>query len=669
MNPPMKISENNSSIIEIKVLLIDDSEDEAFLLEDELCQGGIKAEIQRIDTEQGMIQALSKQHFDLLLVDYVMPTFSAPQAIERYHKMELHLPLIVISGNVGEDIAVEMMRIGAHDYISKHNRARLIPAIKRELDDYQQRQEKHKAENQLLELEKKNKLILETAGNGIFGLDLQGRHTFVNPAAAKMLGYEANELIGLEGHAIWHNHHPDGTEFPLEECPIHKTLLKNEVQQGEGYFIHKKGTFFPVLYSASPMIKNNQIIGAVVSFSDISAQKKAEAEQARLQRELQQTQKMEALGQLTGGIAHDFNNILGIILGYTEFALNFCSHKGETKLVKYLTHIEEAGERAKELVSQMLAFSHNKGFNEAVQLQRMMVENLEILRSKLSDRIKITTEIENNLPAVLIDPTQFNQLLMNLCVNAQDAIEGEGNIHIQLDWIKGLDTECAVCHKQLEGDWIGLSVSDTGSGIKSAELQRIFDPFYTTKDVGKGVGMGLAIIRSIMRNHQGHILLETKLGKGSTFRLLFPPVTHEKNHVQKAEVFQSTQTSIDGKRKKILILNNELSLGDFLAELLESYGYKAKVFTSSQKALELLHKRPHKFSLVIAEYNLFGITGIELVQALRKTCPNIPIILNVDFSKDIDPKLTEETGICYLENPVRVKSLIQAVEDLLMDGN
>jgi len=270
----------------IKILLIDDSEDELFLLEDELFQQDIKAEIVRIDTEQAMLEALSGQNFDLLLVDYVMPSFSAPKAIECYHQLGLDLPLIVMSGQVGEDTAIEMMRAGAHDYISKQNRLRLIPAIKRELADYKQREEKRHTEKILSELENRNNLILKATGSGIFGIDLQGKCTFINPAAANILGYHRNELIGANSHSSWHYQYPNGSHYPQNKCPICKTLKNNEKKQGEEYFIRKDGTFFPVLYYAMPLKKDEQIIGVVISFSDISEQKQTQEDLLKTNRSL-----------------------------------------------------------------------------------------------------------------------------------------------------------------------------------------------------------------------------------------------------------------------------------------------------------------------------------------------------------------------------------------------
>ncbi|MCP4044004.1 MAG: response regulator [Gammaproteobacteria bacterium] len=396
---------------------------------------------------------------------------------------------------------------------------------------------------------------------------------------------------------------------------------------------------------------------------DITERKEAETEQARLQRELQQAQKMEALGQLTGGIAHDFNNILGIILGNNELALKYCTPSGQTKLARHLNNIHKAGNRAAALVSQMLAYSRSEAsYDKPLQFQSLVEEDLKMLGSTLPSSIEITTEIEENLPAVLMDPGQLNQLLMNLCVNARDAMEGKGSLTIRMGWAKGVETECATCHKQIEGDWVDLSVTDTGSGINPEALDRIFDPFYTTKEVGKGTGMGMAVIHGIMRNHGGHVLVETEKGKGTTFRLLFPPVVDE------AETQETDPSSTDlprGQGEHILVVDDEPDLGDFIGDLLEYYGYQPTVLTSSKKALELFKEKPNDFAMVVTDQTMPGITGKILVKGLREIRPALPVILCTGFSEDIDTEDGDRRGIRYLEKPVRAKSLIQAVGELL----
>ncbi|MCP4042497.1 MAG: response regulator, partial [Gammaproteobacteria bacterium] len=396
---------------------------------------------------------------------------------------------------------------------------------------------------------------------------------------------------------------------------------------------------------------------------DITRRKQSEAEQERLQRELQQAQKMEALGQLTGGIAHDFNNILGIILDNNELALNYCAPDGQTKLARHLNNIHKAGTRAASLVAKMLAYSRSEASDDKpLQLQALVKGDLKMLSSTLPSSIEITTKIEENLPPVLMDQTQLSQLLMNLCVNAQDAMEGKGGLTIRLEWVRELDVECAACHKHVEGDWVVLSVADTGSGIPLEVQECIFDPFFTTKEVGKGTGLGMAVIHGIMRNHGGHVLMKTEQGKGTAFRLLFPPV------VEEAETQETDPSSIElllGQGEHILVVDDEPDLSEFIGDLLESHGYQSTVLTSSKKALKLFKKKPNDFALVITDQTMPGITGKVLVKGLREIRPDIPVILNTGFSEDIDEGSAAEMGIRYLEKPVRAKSLIQAVGELL----
>ncbi|MCP4043461.1 MAG: PAS domain S-box protein [Gammaproteobacteria bacterium] len=322
--------------------------------------------------------------------------------------------------------------------------------------------------------------------------------------------------------------HPEDAEHTL--AGLYRAVESGEAKWESEYRFRKRdGTYaFTLDWGTVIHDENGKPVRMIGAMLDITERKRSEAEQARLQRELQQVQKMEALGQLTGGIAHDFNNILGIIMGYSDLARDRCISKGEAKLTSQLDRILEASGRARDLVSQMMAFSRGDARDDKpLQLQALVKEDLKMLSSTLPSSIGITTEIEENLPSVIMDPGQLNQLLMNLCVNARDAMKGKGDLTIRIGWVRELDAECATCHKQVEGDWVELSVTDTGSGISQEVLNRIFDPFFTTKEVGKGTGMGMAVIHGIMRNHGGHILVETGPGEGTTFRLLFPPVVEE----------------------------------------------------------------------------------------------------------------------------------------------
>ena len=402
------------------------------------------------------------------------------------------------------------------------------------------------------------------------------------------------------------------------------------------------------------------IIGVVY---DITERTAAEAEQARLQRELEQAQKMEALGQLTGGIAHDFNNNLGVILGYTTLARELCAGSGQAKLDKYLEKVELASERTKELISQMLAFSRTgESTPKPLNLQQLVKEDLKLLRPTLPSSIEIRSRIDADLPPVVIDPVQVNQLLMNLSINARDAMGGVGVIDYRLRMARNLNSECSCCHRRVQGDWVELSVADTGAGIDRQIRNRLFEPFFTTKDVGKGTGMGLAVVHGIVSRNGGRILVESENGKGTRFRLLFPQAAN--NGTAVAEQRQLPLRLQRGTGQNILIVDDEPALAEYIAELLELYGYRTTRESSSIQALHLLQGNPAAFSLLITDQTMPRLTGLGLIDEARRALPTLPVILCSGFSEQIDKESAEQLGIRYLGKPIDPNSLILAVGEL-----
>ena len=255
----------------------------------------------------------------------------------------------------------------------------------------------------------------------------------------------------------------------------------------------------------------------------------AEAQKIALQKKLQQAQKMEAIGQLTGGVAHDFNNILASIMGYTELLKDKAVVIGDSKMQHYLERIYISSERARDLVAKMLTYSRGRdgvGEFEPLALTPLIEESLKMLGSDLQPGIEVDLQLGGDDLAIMTHPVQLQQLIANLCLNAQDAMQGKGRITIRLGRVNSVVAECCSCHEKLVGDYIQLSVRDTGSGIRPEQLQRIFDPFYTTKPLStvKGTGMGLAMVHGIMHDHGGHIIVEAEAGKGTTFLLLFPVI-------------------------------------------------------------------------------------------------------------------------------------------------
>ena len=401
----------------------------------------------------------------------------------------------------------------------------------------------------------------------------------------------------------------------------------------------------------------------IVLSRNISERKKSEDEKARLQRELQQVHKMESLGHLTGGIAHDFNNLLNIMSGFTELLLNSNTIIDDLKLSGYLNHLKNATQRATSLVSQMLSFSRvNQADSLAMEITPVLKEEVEMLRATLPTTIELNTEIEDKLPAILMNPTQLQQMVMNLCVNARDAMDGEGKLGIRLGWARDLDTESSVSHKPITGDWIELAITDTGSGIAPELIEEIFTPFFTTKEVGKGTGMGLSVVYGIMENHGGHILVESEPGKGTNLCLLFPPITEEVSLTADAD---NVAEPVKGNNENILIVDDEESIAILMQEILTDYGYQTTITTDSTEALSLFKTNPDKFAMLITDQTMPKLTGLQLITQIREIKPNLPVILCSGFSDKINGEEAEIKNIHYFNKPVEFGKLNKKVASLL----
>lgn len=414
---------------------------------------------------------------------------------------------------------------------------------------------------------------------------------------------------------------------------------------------------------------------------------RSHAERLQLQRQLQQAQKMEAIGQLTGGIAHDFNNILASILGFTGLALERHVRDEDVELREYLGEVYHAGERARDLITQMLAFSRG-GSNESqrVVLQPLVKEAVKMLRATLPSTIKLSTEFDKDVPAVVLDPVQLHQVVMNLCINARDATGGKGHIDIRVRHIRdigrgeqpaqtdasilGVHDTCNSCHADITaGEYVELSVHDTGTGMNKDQLSRIFQPFFTTKEVGKGSGMGLSMAHGIVHQHGGHILVDSVPGVGTTFRVLFPA----------ADSMPTQDQGIEGTTKRIteklhsahiLIVDDEISVGRFMGDLFESRGYRVMVMSDAQAALDLFTDNPNAFDLVVTDQTMPELTGVELTQKLLDLRSELPVILCTGHSEQVDEARARELGVRgYLTKPMEANVLLGLAQELLQNSN
>ncbi len=380
--------------------------------------------------------------------------------------------------------------------------------------------------------------------------------------------------------------------------------------------------------------------------------------QKMLETKLQHSQKMEAIGTLAGGIAHDFNNILGSIMLNTELALDDVEKKSETEYA--LEQVFEASQRAKVLIEQILTFSRNADVERIpLKINAIIKETIKMMKAMLPSTILIKPDIPNNIGTILINPVQIQQLLVNLCTNAAHAMQDEGGIlAVTLKNIK-LKKSTAKLSGLPPGQYVKLSVSDSGKGIAPDDLERIFDPFFTTKSAGKGTGLGLSVVHGIVSNHNGGITVDSKLNKGTTFNIFFTIINGATTHKKKKH------TSLPKGNKNILFIDDEESLLDAGSRMLKRLGYSVTVSSSGEKALKLLKKQQKKFDLVITDMTMPYMTGIELTKKLLDIREDIPIILCTGFNEKITPEKAKAFGIKkYIMKPYTQEDMSKAVNEI-----
>ena len=485
---------------------------------------------------------------------------------------------------------------------------------------------------------------------------------FTNDGFTSLIGYTQSEWNGKTTHElnIWRN--------PEDRIRLLRDIENGEVRGFETEVVNKAGEIIPVSLTASLIEIDNE--ECMVTWAhDLREEKRAETERWKLELQLFRSQKMEAIGQLTGGIAHDFNNILASILGYTNLALRRSDRLNEPKLVEYLKEVIHGGERARDLIQQMMMYSRSVPSVATSQQLQPLVENaIKLLRPMLPSTIDIQVKLPVAMPDIMVDPAQFEQIIMNLCINARDAINGSGCIELELYRAALKGPECASCHGILDGDFVVLSVKDSGCGIDEKTAPLIFDPFYTTKEVGRGTGMGLSMIHGIMHNSGGHILLDSTPAKGATFSLLFPLTEEATGKITLSMNQQQDALLSTEKQELIMVVDDERAIAGYLGELLESHGYRVIVMTSGKRALDKFREVKHTVDLVVTDQIMPGITGIELAREMLSLRSDMPIILNSGYSEMVNEESARAEGIrAYFTKPLDENGLLEKIDEILSE--
>jgi PAS domain S-box-containing protein len=510
----------------------------------------------------------------------------------------------------------------------------------------------------LKESEKRFRDISYSMADWIWEVDNNGRYTFASESVKEILGYPPEELIGKTPFDLM-------TEDDAKHIgKFFKRIVseKKPIIDLENWNLTKKGKKICLLTNGVPMFdENGVLIGYRGVDKDITEAKHIEEEKIQLQTQLVQAQKMEAIGTLAGGIAHDFNNILAAIIGYAELAK--VKAPEDSKVLPNLDQILKSGNRATTLIQQILAFSRKQELEQKpLQLKYIVKESLNFLRSTLPTDIEIKEDIAKDVGIVNADPTQMQQVIMNLCTNAGHAMQEEGGVLAVGLANVGLDDIAAAQYLDMNHyPYLNLSVSDTGHGMTSDVKDRIFEPYFTTKAPGEGTGMGLSVVHGIIKKHNGEITVQSEPGKGSTFHVYLPLIQEE---VIKPEIDE--QAPIPTGNERILFIDDEQTLVDMGKQMLERLGYEVTTRTSSIEALELFKVQPDRFDLVITDMTMSNMTGDKLAKELMKIRPNICIVICTGFSERISEERAKRMGIkAFAMKPIVMRDIANTVRKVL----
>ncbi|MEM7253484.1 MAG: PAS domain S-box protein [Pseudomonadota bacterium] len=498
--------------------------------------------------------------------------------------------------------------------------------------------------------------VTENAPCAITVKDVSGRLTLINPLACEWYAAPESELLGRRVHDLAS---PDTAD---QLSAVDREVIANATtKQFERRMQFEAGRVRWVQTSKSPIVERDGTVSGVLTIgTDVTAQKEMETA-------LRQSQKMEALGQMTGGIAHDFNNILASILGFSELAQLNQKVAADESLRDSLTEITKAANRARDLVSKMLTFARpNESEDSTANVPDVVNEVLALLRATLPATVTLRGAVNDDGGEVSIESGQLHQLVMNLCLNARDAVQGRGQLEVRVSRTTQHNSRCDSCSSDFSGRFVEISVSDNGDGIPEDISDRIFDPFFSTKRPGQGSGLGLSVVHGIVHGHAGHIAVRTSADRGTVFSVFLPELITETEEVKPDAVNSPVRYPTTTQHGRILVIDDEVPIARLLCELLEIAGHRTVMCTDSTDALDRVKADPAGFDVVVSDQTMPQLTGLELAAALTSISPDLPMVLCSGFHDTSgDLANTPDNVRARLNKPIDHQDLARLIEELL----
>ncbi|KPA17029.1 multi-sensor hybrid histidine kinase [Candidatus Magnetomorum sp. HK-1] len=635
-----------------KVLIIDDDPNILNSTHIFLTEEGFN--VSKAESGEKAVDMLRKGTYDLIITDLIMGQIDGIDVLKAAKKINPDTRVIILTGFKEMSLTIESIRNKADDYLLKPCEPDdLLYRMGNCFKELELIRKNRRTEQALIESEKRYRNLVESTHDQIWSIDIAGKHTFANKAITEILGYEVHEVIDEPVISFVH---------PDDKKNI-KKLFINSIETKCGWnnvvnrWIHKDGSFRFIESSATPMIDSE---GNLMGFSGVD---RDITDRKRMEAEILQSKKLESISILSGGIAHHFNNIFGIILGNSELAMEEIpeSFSGYS----YVKNIKTASMRAAEIIKHLICFCQkNDPIINPNKVSLMIKESLDFIRTIIPSTVEIRHSINVTKDTILADPLQINQIMMNLCVNASPAMESDGGlIEVTVDNIY-LDSKSINNNSDLKkGHYVQLKVRDTGSGIDPAIIDQIFDPFFTTRDIGKGFGMGLAVVHGIVKEHKGSISVESIIGKGTTFTILFP-VYKEKTKINIIETDESDELVLG--KERILFIDDIEDITVITKDLLEHLGYHVESTTDPREAINIFVKKPYMFDLVISDMAMPYMTGVTLFEKVKQIRNDIPFIICTGYSELINKEKAKKMGISdYVMKPIDRHNLSKIIRNVL----
>jgi signal transduction histidine kinase len=630
----------------IRILHLEDAPSDAELVEATLVSGGLSCRITHVDNARAFCAALDEGPFDVVLADNSLPGFNGRAALQEVGARRPGTPFVFVSGSIGEEFAVDLLKEGGTDYVLKDRLSRLCTAVTRAIREAEEKRLRLKAEEALKETHQLVARIVEATPNVLYVYELDGGAVlYAGGQVERVLGRTAEALravgVGPSGLGL--------LEAQIEERRRRLAEAKDGEPVELGWDLRRPDGVLRSVHTREVVFArgaDGSVTQVLAVLTDVTERKSIEAQFLRAQR-------MESIGTLAGGIAHDLNNVLSPILMAVDILRRRMPDERSQKL---LATLEASARRGGEMVKQILTFARGiQGDRVVLQSRHLLREVAKLIQKTFPKTIEIRTDLASDLWTVSGDATQLHQVLLNLCVNARDAMPHGGRLTLAGANAE-LDAHFAALHLDARpGPYVVLTVSDTGTGIPSAILERIFEPFFTTKDVGQGTGLGLSTSLAIVKSHGGFINAYSEIGRGTVFRVYLPAASGKEREARAEGAELPT-----GQGELILVVEDEEAIRELARAALESGGYRVATAADGSEAVAFYARSGAEVAAVITDMRMPVMDGPATIKALRKLNPRVKVLASSGLGEE-----GGGAGDELLRKPYTTRELLTAVKRLL----